>query len=176
MISSECAHAERTRLRFPSTSGRLAAIVFLGLLARSAEAQLPCYAVYVAPASSLQTVYINQTFTLTAVVTNSLNTKPRMGGGTVTFLDNGSPLPGGTVPVDQNGNASFVTTLGAAGAHVITGVSSWRICNTPSTSSSVSITVLSAPLSQTPIPGTLILALSGITLMAWIFRKNLILG
>jgi len=175
-MSRKPAHAEPARLCFPSASGRMAAIVVLGILARSAGAQAVCYEVHVDPASSLQTVSVNQPVTLTATVTNRLNpdNPGLMAGGAVTFLDNGSPISGGTVPVDQNGTASLITAFGTTGVHVVTGVSSWRICDSPSTSSSISVTVL-PNIAPTPAPPSLLLVLTGLAslLARWAWRRRI---
>ena len=138
-------------------SGSLAAFVSTRMLNRLARAavflclaypalpQAVCYGVFVDPASSAAAVSVSQSVTLTATVTrDSSGSRTPFGGGTVTFLDNGSVIAGSTTPVDINGNASFVTSFNLVGNHVITAVSSWQICGQPSISSAVSVSVVLA--------------------------------
>jgi hypothetical protein len=135
--------------------GSLAAFVSMRMLNRLARAavflclaypalpQSVCYSVFVDPASSAAAVSVGQPVTLTAAVTENFSgSRTPMGGGTVTFLDNGSVIAGSTTPVDVNGNASFVTSFNLVGNHIITAVSSWQICDQLSISSAVSVSVV----------------------------------
>ncbi len=66
--------------------------------------------------SSLNASTPNQSVTFTAIVLGTgAGTPP---GGTVQFLDNGTPL--GTVPLGTNGQAMLTTTALGAGSHTIT--------------------------------------------------------
>ena len=59
---------------------------------------------FVDPASSAAAVSVGQSVTLTAAVANHYpGYRVPMGGGTVTFLDNGAAIAGSTTPVDANG-------------------------------------------------------------------------
>ena len=126
--SDSATHCLSSRLGFYRKLGLFAALLLCS--AYPAATQTVCYNVFVDPASSLSVVNIGQTFTLTAVVTrDSSGPRTPFEGGTVTFLDNGSAIPGSTVPVDSDGKASFVTSFNVSGTHLITAVSSKRICN-----------------------------------------------
>lgn len=78
---------------------RLARTAVFLCLAYPALPQAVCYNVFVDPASSAAAVSVGQSVTLTAAVTSARDSsgfRTPFGGGTVTFLDNGSVIAGST--------------------------------------------------------------------------------
>ena len=120
--------------------GSLSVVLFLPCVAPLANAQQPM--VPISLVSSTQSAVVGQPMTFTATEL-TLFLYP---GASMTFVDNGTIIPGSTTPVDNHGAASFTTTL-AAGNHTIFAV--FSACCNGSNGVSVVVTVASVPaLSQ----------------------------
>jgi uncharacterized protein (TIGR03437 family) len=118
-----------------SLSGIVLVVAFLSCLVRPAGAQCGAVVVSVGLSSSADTVQEGDGVVFTATVTPPA-------GGSITFNDGGSTIPGSPVAVDGNGVASIAAIL-APGSHSVTAVLN-STCYTNISSSAVTVTVVSA--------------------------------
>lgn len=105
--------------------------------------------------ASTNSLTLGLPFNLKASVVSSLAT------GTVNFYD-GNTLVGSSLPLNSSGTATLYGTIDAPGVREFTAIYSGALGYAPSTSNEVEVNVSAGP----PIPTTLILSLSPLTVQA----------